>query len=188
MIITRLMNIMQKSNVRVMLTSSSEHIDIVYEIYSTKNMLLLHSCKECALYLKSVSIWIVFKNLFFKVCYSYFNSVPSYSGLSVILITNDEDTFNETREQVKKETRQSSDGETRRNWKKALSLVEEEVWRKGLGKTEGSGFNLTTLFCSTLVHLSSIHAHPVFNHPLSSHSLLTPTPCKCQGLPEKALI
>lgn len=70
--------------------------------------------------------------------------------------------------------RQSSDGETRRNWKKALSLLEEEVWRKGLGKTE-RGVALIwprcfSLFCSTLVHLS-IHAHPVFNHPLSSYSL-----------------
>lgn len=60
------MNIMQKSNVRVMLTSCSDHIVTVYEIYLTKNMLLLHSCKECALYLKFVSIWIVYKNLFFK--------------------------------------------------------------------------------------------------------------------------
>lgn len=72
--------------------------------------------------------------------YSYFNSIPSYLGLSGILSANDEDTFNETRERVEKETPVrspwSSDGETRRNWKKALSLLEEEVWRKGLGKTE----------------------------------------------------
>lgn len=40
------MNIMQKSKVRVMLASSSEHIVTVYEIYLTKNTLLLHSCKE----------------------------------------------------------------------------------------------------------------------------------------------
>lgn len=98
------MNFMQKSNVRVMLTSCSKHIVTVYEIYLTKNMLLLISCKECALHLKFVSIWIVFKNIFLKVCYSYFISVPSYSGLSGILSANDEDTFNETRDQVKKET------------------------------------------------------------------------------------
>lgn len=89
--------------------------------------------------------------------------------------------------------RQISDGETRRNWKKALSLLEEEVWRKGLGKTEGSGFNLTSLFLPVLLYFSPFKQHsctPSVQSPimLTQPVRLTPTPSKCQGLPEKALI
>lgn len=69
----------------------------------------------------------------------------------------------------------------------AVSLLEEEVWRKGLGEDrEGSGFHPTTLFLPVLPYFSPFkycsHTRKARTH---THTY-TPPP-GCQGLPEKAL-
>lgn len=85
---------------------------------------------------------------------------------------------------------QSSDGGMGRE-RGALNLLEEEVWRKGLGKTE-RGVSLTWPPCLCLpqpIQALFTHTHMHSSPPLSWRSpwVWAKKPPGCQGLPEKAL-